>query len=142
MVADFRKKKNAFQGFLLVAGGVLIISLCGVLVVADAKMYQKRKILTAQVATLENKIKDIKDSNEELQKDRVQADEEEYIRKVGREELDEQLPGEKVVSFIMPETQKNQDVAKEENIGQKLIGSVSSGWNWFVSQISTNKSSH
>jgi cell division protein DivIC len=103
---DFKKKQKteaSLKDFFLRAGAILIMFVLVFLVVADVKIYQKRKGLQAEVAKYEQQIKEIKEKNKELEERISNSDNPDYIEKVAREEQDMQKPGENVVSFVMPE---------------------------------------
>ncbi len=116
MSADFKKKQKAnipkkiafiFCGFLILFAIVFLVS-------ANIRTYQKKKELNAQMESLKNKIAEIKNKNDSLQQGISQSSDQKYIEKVAREELDLQKPGEKVVSFITPvsQTQNNNPTPK------------------------------
>ena len=109
----------------LALGLAVILGICGVLVFANARMHKKRAELATQVASLENKIQDMQNKNDELKKGIAKSADEQYIEKVAREELDLQKPGEKVYSFIMPEkSEENADQSKK-NFLQNWLGWLS-----------------
>ncbi len=129
MVANFEKKNNHTIGrnILRYAGGVLIAGILVALVIANVKMYQKRQEFLAQVASLQNQIKNLRNSNSDLQQGISKENDPAYIEKVAREELNLQKPGETAVSFVMPpptEQYNNQNV---------LQGWFGRAWEWVKS---------
>jgi len=124
MLADFKKKKkrNPLKQFLLIFGGILILVLLFLLINASVKIYQKRIELISQIENLENKIQDIKNKNDDLKQGTLKADDDKYIEKVAREELDLQKPGEKVFSFIIPQLSQQENNNNSKNIFQIWLG--------------------
>ena len=124
---DFKKKqksKLSLNNFLIKSAAFLMIVIFFVLVVADIKIYGKRKGLEAEVARYEQQIKAIKEKNQNLEERIANSDNPDYIEKIAREEQDMQKPGEKVVSFIMPK-EKNQDNSVNNNFwSNEWLGSI------------------
>jgi cell division protein FtsB len=103
MVSDFPKKQKNNDDNLLLKGlitGFVILML--VLVVANFKLYQKKKYLAVQLKNYADELKRIENDNIKLKKEIDNTENIEYIEKVAREENNMKKPGEKVVSFIMP----------------------------------------
>ncbi len=130
MIADFKKKQktDAPKKIVIAIGGICIVSLAVFLIMANIGMYKKRQELNYQVKALQNKIEEIKTKNSKFKEGILQANNDQYIEKVAREELDMQKPGEKVISFIQPTALK-----VENGVGQKSIWQNFSGWlgGWF-----------
>lgn len=112
MIADFNKKqkradkKNKFPIF---CGVVLCLIVLGLLAVANIKMYQKKQELNKQLSNLKSQAEEIKKSNSQLEEGILKADNQEYIEKVAREQLDLQKENEKVTVFLMPKTENNNE---------------------------------
>ncbi len=127
MVHDFKRKKKSFKPHAMIwLGAVALLVVAACLVFADIKMYHKRQELNAQVKTLQQKIADTQKSNQQLQQGISQANNDQYIEKVAREELDLQQPGEKVISFIQPPNQQTVPQAPQ-NFLQSWLGWIG-GW--------------
>ena len=126
MVANFKKKgkRNSAKKFLLHTVGVAAIILLVVLVVVDVMVYKRRQELHFQVSNLEQQIKDIQTSNDNLTQKIQNQDNPQYMEKIAREELDLQRQGEKAVSFIMPETLPQNTEASQKNPWSKWFGNV------------------
>ena len=90
MVASFKQKNNhdARKKIFMHLGGLLIIALFVVLVIANVKMYQKRQEFLVQAASLKQQIAALQDSNHNLQEGISNENNPGYIEKVAREELD------------------------------------------------------
>ncbi len=127
MIADLKNKRkyNPWKGLFIIAGGIIIFIILCLLVLDSVKIYKKRRELSSQIQSLENKMQDIKNKNEELKQGALQVNDNQYIEKVAREELDLQKPGEKVFSFIMPQTE-NQMGDGSKNILQNWFNAI---WN-------------
>lgn len=134
MVSNFRKKKKHFLAppWLLGVGLLVILCVCGLLLVANAKLQQKKKSLAYQIESLQHTIEDVKGKNAGLSQKISEADDSAYLAKVAREELDLQQPKEHVVSFITPQEVAVQSVSQKKNIFEiigdygRLVG------NWFA----------
>jgi cell division protein FtsB len=131
MVANFKKKRKSdpWKNILLHLGGIAVLIVCGFLIYANVRIYQKKAEYRAQVSNLQAQIKGIEESNDHLREGMKNSDNPEYIEKVAREELDLQQPGEKVVSFIMP---KANDQKKQDNPANILTGWLSGTWSWLL----------
>ena len=128
MIADFRKnqKKNPWNIFLWNITGLVLLCAVVFLVIADVKMYQRRKMLNVQIESLKNKIQNLQKENTTLNESMLRGDDNEYIEKIAREEFDLQQPGEKVVSFTAPQHQEQHDSEQKNIFGVWL--SWFSGW--------------
>src|SRR5438105_2313510 len=121
-MADFHKKaKNPYRNFFIKLGAVALLVVLVVLIVWDIKIYQKKRELDAQLAALSNKVQELKTQNSQLQETTAHANDDAYIEKIAREELDLQQPGEKVFSFV-PAPGQGAAPATPKNIWQAWIG--------------------
>lgn len=129
MVADFKKKQNAFSGQLwLISVGILVVLFIILLLIANFKIYQKRKQLISRIENLEEKVQEAKSKNEQLKEFIENSDDSLYTEKIAREELDLQKPGEKVFSFIKTSQDENKEEGESsKNIIQIWLGIIS-GW--------------
>ena len=133
MVSDFNKKQNRdnlSQKFLLIFGGILILGVVALLIFANSRIYNKREKLISEIENLKNKIENIQQRNDELKQGIANAENDQYIEKVAREELDLQKEGEKVVSFVITPNQSSSNNSQSKNTLQIWIGWLSSGWQW------------
>ena len=123
MVADFKKnqKRKPSKKIFFIFGGILLLLLLIVLIIADVKVYRKKKQLNTQIESLKNKIEEIKVKNEQLEQGIAKADDSQYIEKVAREELDLQMPGEKVFSFVVSPSEKQEVQENKKNFFQTWI---------------------
>ena len=122
MVADFKKKKNTlFRKILLIGGLILTLLVFISLVFADINVYNKRKKLDSQIENLKNKIQDIESENKNLKENISKTNDEKYIEKIAREELDLQKPGEKVFSFVKDSSQPQQNNQNQKNFFQQWL---------------------
>ena len=109
---DFNKKQKRellLRNFWIRSAGIFILIVTIVLIVADIKIYLKRKQFQVEVFKYEQRIKELKDRNKKLEEEIANSDDIDYIEKVAREEQNMQKPGEKVVSFVMPQQKIEQD---------------------------------
>ena len=107
MVADFNKKRNRefFTDKLLFKTiGIVFLILISILAVADYRIYQKKKELNSQIIAYQKKIEDIKKSSQTLKEEIANADNKDYLEKLGYEQFDKTRPGETEYMFIKPES--------------------------------------
>jgi len=128
MITNFKNKRksNPLKGITIILGGILIFGILLLLVVDSARLYKKKMELNLQTESLKNKIQDIKNKNETLNRDSLKIGDDEYIEKVAREELDLQKPGEKVFSFIMPQVKKIDNDSPKNILKNWLVNF----WDW------------
>lgn len=128
MIADFDKKQKREASANKIAfqiAGVLFLIIIIVLIIADFKMYQKRKNLISQIDSYKRQIEEIKNSNQNLKNDIANSNNTDYLEKIAYEQLGQQKPGEKEVIFINP--------PQKEETNQKIETSWSfeSWFSWF-----------
>jgi len=128
MIADFKKKQkhDPAKQLLLLLGALVLLVAFFFLMIDSIQLYKKRVELALQVKNLQNKIDDIKNKNEDLRRDMTKGEDDVYIEKVAREELDLQQPGEKVFSFIVPEVKKPEVREVKPTMLQRIPG----WWQW------------
>ena len=126
MVSNFKKNKrrSADKHGWRVLGGMLIVGIVIFLVIANINIYHKKKEFTAQVVVLQKQIKEIENRNNNLKEGIENNDNQQYIEKVAREELNLQKPGEQAVSFVMPKTDEGKSNQSKSSFFQFII-------NWF-----------
>lgn len=124
MIASFKKKQKTSQlnRFLLIAGGVLILFFCVLLAVASVRVYKKKQQLNSHVEDLKSQVENMKRQNENLKQGISNANDDKYIEKVAREELDLQKPGEKVISFVTAEAEAAKSKSEQKSILQVWLG--------------------
>lgn len=137
MVTDFQKKKKgeAAGKIFLHLGGAALMLIAIALIVANIKMYEKRKEFLAQVAGLQHQIQQIKQKNSDLQTGISKSDDPAYIEKIAREELDLQKPGEQAVSFIMAQNAPPQSSGRQNSGTRGWLGWISNSWVWIKSKF-------
>jgi cell division protein FtsB len=96
-----------------------------VLVYADINVYKNKIKLAEQIKEYKSQIKNLEEKNYNLKQGISQADDNSYIEKVAREDLDLQKPGETVVGFIMPKIPAAVVSPEEKNFLQNI-------WNKFL----------
>jgi len=130
---DFHKKQkgdSSFNAFLIKTAAIFFIVVIIVLVVADMRIYKKRKGLEAEVAKYEKQIQLLKDKNKNLEERISNSDNSDYIEKIAREEQDMQKPGENVVSFVMPEEKAQEESNNNFWDTKSWAGRFSAIFNW------------
>jgi len=134
---DFNKKqKRGFskRNFYFIAGGVLFLLASVLLIFVDIKVYKEKQKLTAQLEGYKKQIQEIENRNKALKEGITEANDNNYIEKVAREELDLQKQGEKVVTFIMPSQQQTQE-KEPQNFLDLWLGWLTNGFNWIKSKF-------
>lgn len=117
MLANFKKnqKKNTGKRFLTYLGAFFAFFILVILIINNIKIYHKRQEFLAQVESLKTQIKNIEEKNSNIKQATSKTNDSAYIEKVAREELDLQKPGEKAVSFVMPEGKPTNDENQPKN---------------------------
>lgn len=136
MIANFKKKPKNFSllnGILLKLGIVLILLVFILLAFANISNYRKRNLLISQINALEEKIEGIKKENEKIAQNIQKVNDDKYVEKVAREELDLQKPGEKVYSFIRTAEQQNNEEQAKPASG--WFGWLGGAWNWLKNRF-------
>lgn len=107
MVADFfKKQKSGEYGLMLKTFAIIFLIVSVLLIIANIKLYNKKKELAREVKNYSLQVTKIEENSEKLKEEIANSDNQDYIEKVAREEINMQKPGEKAVSFVMPETVK------------------------------------
>ncbi len=134
MVSDFlrKQKRDPRRQLFIIMGGVFILFIVIVLVIANVKIYQKKQKYITQIEDLKKKIQELQDKKVSLNEGIQNANNQIYIEKVAREELDLQKPGENVVSFIKS-TDNQPKQGNNNNIFQLWIAGIGNFWNSVVS---------
>lgn len=135
MIANFRKKtkKTSLPNRIFLKLAVILFLLLLILLsFANIGNYRKRNKLISQIKTMEEKISGIKAENDRTEQNIQKVNDDSYVEKVAREELDLQKPGEKVYSFIRTTEREEQNSVKE-NISQGWLGWIGGAWNWVKS---------
>jgi cell division protein FtsB len=130
MVSDFEQKENRkfFNKSLLYRTmGVVFLVAIVVLVVADIKIYQKKKKLVAKIDVYEKQIENIKKSSQTLRDEIANADNVDYLEKLGYEQFGRVRPGEKEYMFIEPEQKAYVSQEKNSFWGAGWLSGV---WQW------------
>ena len=138
MIADFDKKqkegpspdKIAFQ-----MAGIIFMVIILVLVIADFKMYQKKKELISQVANYQKKIEGLKKNSQILKEEIANADNVDYLEKIAYEQLGQQKPGERQIIFVEPE--KKEEAVVSNNTGNKnpWLGWIGGALQWIKNKF-------
>ncbi len=132
---DFNKKQRGdiFKKLFLKAGALIITLVLIILIIANIKIYKKRKSLESEILRYEQQIQELKDRNKDIEERLENSDNSEYIEKIAREEQDMQKPGESVVAFIMPDQQNKQTPQGNFDFTNKWFGWAASFWSHILS---------
>ena len=137
MITDYNKKQKgglsrpwrgslsaARRNFYFIAGGIIFMAASGFLILADFNVYRDRQTLNSQLNDYKNQVQEIQNRNEDFKKRIAQENNNDYVERVAREELDLQKSGEKVVAFIMPPQPKT-EAPKQKNLWDGLTAWIS-----------------
>ena len=103
MVADFQKKQKGElldRKVVFQIAGVVLLLIFIALLVANARMFQRKRELASQIKEYDRQIEEIQKNNATLKEEIANQDDTDYIEKVAYEQLGEQRPGEREVIFI------------------------------------------
>lgn len=129
MISNFDKKQKRVifkRNFYFIVAGILFLVASILLIFADIKIYKEKQKLNAQLEGYKKQIQEIEDRNKALKEGIAEANNNNYIEKVAREELDLQKQGENVVTFIMPPQQ-----LKEKKVNSNFwTGWISGIFEW------------
>ena len=137
MVSNFSKNgnKDFFNRELLFKTiGVALLLIVLFFIFQDYKIYQKKRLLTAQINNYKRQIEEIKKSSQNLKEEIANADNIDYLEKLAYEQLNEQRPGEKEVIFIAPQ-QKEEQPVEEQNFWSNFSGWLSGSLNWIKNKF-------
>jgi cell division protein FtsL len=114
MVADFfKKQKGGEYKLMLKTFAILFLAVTILLIFANIKLYNKKQELKRQIENYSLQIEKIQKNNEKLKEEIANSDNQDYIEKVAREEINMQKSGENAVSFVMSEELENLDTSAE-----------------------------
>ena len=139
MVANFGKKQKGDSVankpvFQIV--GIFILLMIVILLIADVKIYQKKRELVQRIDDYKKQIEDIKKSSQTLKSEIANSDNVDYLEKIAYEQLNKQKPGEQEIIFIAPPEDANIS-AKPANFWdtKTWFGWMGQSWNWLKSKI-------
>ena len=111
-----------------------------VLVVADIKIYQKKRELNSQIRNYREQIADIKKNSQTLKDEIANANNTDYLEKLGYEQFDLARPGETEYMFVTL-SDKAEEISNQNLDSKNLwdVGSwtswISQKWNWIKSRF-------
>jgi len=114
MLAQSRR----FFKILILAGLSVILFF---LAMGNLKISQKRQDLNLKLGTLRNKIQEFHQEKENLESKISQAETEDYLEKIFREEFNLQAIGERVVAFLTLQEAQEEEEVKKQTFWQKLL---------------------
>ena len=134
MVADFNKKGNrrlsAGAPLFKIMGIVFLVAI-PLFLVADFKIYQKKKELTAEIANYQKQVQDIQKSSQTLKEEIANSNNADYLEKLGYEQFNETRPGENEIIFIQPKETKKPSVSQHNFWDVKTwSGWFAGAWGW------------
>ena len=139
MVSDFNKKGNRdfFNDQLLFKTvGIFFIFFILFMIFEDIKIYQKKQELASQIVTYQKQIKDMENSSQILKNEIANADNTDYLEKLGYEQFGETRPGETEYMFTDSQ-QKSGTTSKPQNFWDPKMWSawLTGSLQWIKSKI-------
>lgn len=113
------KSKKERTWLLPVLVPIVLVILVG-LIVGNVKLYQRRRKLSPEMQLLQGKIEELQKQKQDLEARILQAQQEEYLERVAREELNMKKEGEEVVAFPVVEESFRDDVVHQRSFWEKL----------------------
>jgi cell division protein FtsB len=139
MISNFGKKRNSEyfdQQLFFKALGIIFLIIISVLLVADFKMYKKRKELNKEIIAYQKKIADIEKNSQTLKEEIENANNVDYLEKLGYEQLDQTRPGETEFMFINSHEYQEVSQIEEDSLRKnKILGWFEQGWRWLKSKF-------
>lgn len=135
MIANFKKKQKVGifdNSFFALGLKVFFVVLILFILIADIKVYREKKKLDMQIERYKEEIQQALEKNNKLEEQIAKSDDKEYIEKIAREELDFQIQGEKVVTFITPEEKVKEEI-QNNNFLNSWTGWLNGFWQWIKS---------
>jgi len=137
MIANFKKKQKTDpppKFFVPALFKLFFLLIIVFLIFENFMVYKERKKLNFQLDSLQAKIREIQNKNAKLKEGIDNADDESYIEKIAREELDLQKQDEKVITFIMPEPKQEENTNSSGNfLNMKTwLGRFYNSWQWIL----------
>ncbi|MBU2545192.1 septum formation initiator family protein [Patescibacteria group bacterium] len=91
-----KKYKSIKERIISVILILIVVFFIGFFVVINWKINKRRSVLSEQVLTLEQEVREMEEKNRDLKNKKEETESDEYIEKVAREQLDLKKPGEEV----------------------------------------------
>jgi len=129
MVTDFNKKGNReffSKNLLYRTVGIIFLAFIFVLIVADFKIYQKKRELTAQINSYQKQIEDIKKNSQTLKEEIANSDNKDYLEKLGYEQLNQTRPGE--IEYMFVNSPQKSETAPKPESSQSWTAWLSNTW--------------
>jgi len=137
MVANFNKKGNRDffnKELLFKTVGILLILFVGYMIVVDIRIYQKKQQLVVKINQYKKEIDDIQKNNQNLKEEIINADNIDYLEKLGYEQFNQARPGETEYMFINSQ-QKNEEVASKKNFWQAWMANIGNAFGWLKDEF-------
>lgn len=129
---DFLRKENSKftnDKIFFKSVGIIILIVMLVLIITDFRIYHKKRKLTEQINNYQEQIADIKKSSQTLKDEIANADNVDYLEKLGYEQFNKTKPGETEYMFIKNQN-KLEVVVDQKNFWQNLTGWFSELQGW------------
>ena len=122
MITKKTKRWKPYKTILFsLLSAVVILGVISFLIFYNWKTYQQRKDLSLRIGSLRGEISSLEKKKQELEVSALQLNEEEYLEKVAREQLNLQKPGEEVVTILSPKEEEKEEIKEEKSFWQKIL---------------------
>jgi cell division protein FtsB len=131
MVANFQKKWNrefSNTNPVFKTVGIIFIIIIIILIIVDFKIYNKKKELIAQINIYQEQIEEIKKSSQTLKEEIINAENVDYLEKLGYEQFDQARLGETKYMFV--KSQKIADEIQSKNNFWNIKSWFNNFWQW------------
>lgn len=126
MIPKFRKKKkrNTQRNiFFLILLGILVLLVIGFFVFTNWKINKRRAEFIDRISDLKQEIQVLEEKNKELKEKKAEAETEDYLEKMARDELGLKAPGEEVV-VVQKEEEEQEEVEEKKKTWWEKFKSI------------------
>ena len=116
MITFFKRHQKNILCFFLV---FMIL----VLVFLNIRIISRRRLVNKEIDILKQRMQDLQDKREEFSEQLKQAGTQEYLERIGREDLNLKKQGESVVAFPMQEL-KQEETKEKDSFWNRLLKSM------------------
>jgi cell division protein FtsB len=124
MVAKSKEKRKGRGVFLFLLAAFLVF-IAVFLMISNIRIRQEREKIADNSEYLEEKVKILKDQNEEMKKGLGQAESRQVLEKVAKERLNLKAPGEQVI--VVKRAEEKETTVQEE---EKNAWNPKVWWEW------------
>ena len=129
MIAESKKNKKKYKETLFsILIVVLFIGLILFLIISNVRVNKKRAQYLSKIESIKEEIRILEEKNKELRENASNAESEEHLEQVAREQLGMKSPGEEVVVITKEDDKEDIEETKEE----KNYWNPKNWWDWLT----------